>query len=215
MKAVVRKGSDFTLQKFIEMREEISGRYQSSSVFRLQQRVRHVEGRRRISNLEVDNDERGDVPGWVLVVLMTTGLVTAIWTIAAPRLSTILRNSLDAMKSLKGDEYESSDEGSVEAGLTLIPTTAFFLLVMQLVITGSFQVMETIDLQSTLRRTALFGSEGSEFAFAHSRIVNQKSAEIPGGGELLIAESVTRVPTISSLAPKNVGASSHVIVVRE
>ena len=30
-------------------------------------------------------DERGDVPGWVLVVLMTTGLVTAIWTIAAPR----------------------------------------------------------------------------------------------------------------------------------
>jgi len=31
--------------------------------------------------------ERGDVPGWVLVVLMTTGLVTAIWTIAAPRLS--------------------------------------------------------------------------------------------------------------------------------
>jgi len=101
MKAVVRKGSDFTLQKFIEMREEISGRYQSSSVFRLQQRVRHVEGRRRISNLEVDNDERGDVPGWVLVVLMTTGLVTAIWTIAAPRLSTILRNSLDAMNGIR------------------------------------------------------------------------------------------------------------------
>ena len=42
-------------------------------------------------------DERGDVPGWVLVVLMTTGLVTAIWTIAAPRLTAILKNSLDAM----------------------------------------------------------------------------------------------------------------------
>ena len=25
-------------------------------------------------------NDRGDVPGWVLVVLMTTGLVTAIWT---------------------------------------------------------------------------------------------------------------------------------------
>ncbi|MTA06808.1 MAG: hypothetical protein F2522_03960, partial [Actinobacteria bacterium] len=36
------------------------------------------------------NNERGDVPGWVLVVLMTTGLVTAIWTIAAPRLTAIL-----------------------------------------------------------------------------------------------------------------------------
>ena len=43
----------------------------------------------------------GDVPGWVLVVLMTTGLVTAIWTIAAPRLSTILRNSLDAMNGIR------------------------------------------------------------------------------------------------------------------
>ena len=92
MKAVVRKGLDLTSRKFIEMREEISDRYQSSSVFRLRQRVR---------NLDVDHDERGDVPGWVLVVLMTTGLVTAIWTIAAPRLSTILRNSLDAMNGIR------------------------------------------------------------------------------------------------------------------
>jgi len=46
-------------------------------------------------------NERGDVPGWVLVVLMTTGLVTAIWTIAAPRLTTILKNSLDAMNGIR------------------------------------------------------------------------------------------------------------------
>jgi len=46
-------------------------------------------------------DERGDVPGWVLVVLMTTGLVTAIWTIAAPRLTAILKNSLDAMNGIR------------------------------------------------------------------------------------------------------------------
>jgi hypothetical protein len=46
------------------------------------------------------SDDRGDVPGWVLVVLMTTGLVTALWTIAAPRLSAILRNSLDAMNGI-------------------------------------------------------------------------------------------------------------------
>ena len=46
-------------------------------------------------------DQRGDIPGWVLVVLMTTGLVTAIWTIAAPRLSSILRNSLDAMNAIR------------------------------------------------------------------------------------------------------------------
>jgi len=46
-------------------------------------------------------DERGDVPGWVLVVLMTTGLVTALWTIAAPRLTAILKNSLDSMNGIR------------------------------------------------------------------------------------------------------------------
>ena len=46
-------------------------------------------------------DERGDVPGWVLVVLMTTGLVTAILTIASPRLSAILKNSLDSMNGIR------------------------------------------------------------------------------------------------------------------
>ena len=47
------------------------------------------------------SDNRGDVPGWVLVVLMTTGLVTALWTIAAPRLTAILKNSLDAMNGIR------------------------------------------------------------------------------------------------------------------
>ena len=46
-------------------------------------------------------DSRGDVPGWVLVVLMTTALVTGIWSIAAPKLTTILRNSLDAMGGIR------------------------------------------------------------------------------------------------------------------
>ena len=46
-------------------------------------------------------EERGDVPGWVLVVLMTTGLVTGIWTVAEPRLSSILKNSLDNMNSIR------------------------------------------------------------------------------------------------------------------
>lgn len=45
--------------------------------------------------------ERGDVPGWVLVVLMTTGLVTGIWTVAQPRLSSILKNSLDNMNGIR------------------------------------------------------------------------------------------------------------------
>lgn len=55
----------------------------------------------KMKYVKMMKDERGDVPGWVLVVLMTTGLVTAIWTIAAPRLSAILKNSLDAMNGIR------------------------------------------------------------------------------------------------------------------
>ncbi len=86
------KATDNIFRKFILIREAITSSYQSSSLFHFKERV-------RISNY--DHKERGDVPGWVLVVLMTTGLVTAIWTIAAPRLSTILKNSLDAMNGIR------------------------------------------------------------------------------------------------------------------
>jgi len=58
-----------------------------------------VEIRDRMQTLI--KDERGDVPGWVLVVLMTAGLVTGIWTLAAPRLNLILRNSLDSMNAIR------------------------------------------------------------------------------------------------------------------
>lgn len=55
----------------------------------------------RSSQRETCVGERGDVPGWVLVVLMTAGLVTGIWTVAAPRLNQILRTSLDSMNSIR------------------------------------------------------------------------------------------------------------------
>lgn len=50
---------------------------------------------------ELARDERGDVPGWVLIVLMTTGLVTGIWAIAKPNLTNILQNSLNSMNGIK------------------------------------------------------------------------------------------------------------------
>ncbi len=49
----------------------------------------------------IKGESRADVPGWVLVVLMTTALVTGIWSIAAPKLTTILRNSLDSMGGIR------------------------------------------------------------------------------------------------------------------
>ena len=44
-------------------------------------------------------DERGDVPGWVLITVMTAGLVAALWAIAGPQLSQMLR---DALQSVRG-----------------------------------------------------------------------------------------------------------------
>lgn len=70
-----------------------------SSVICIKSKMRAVRESRYAHDLV--GSERGDVPGWVLVVLMTTGLVTAIWTIAAPRLTAILRNSLDSMNGIR------------------------------------------------------------------------------------------------------------------
>lgn len=47
--------------------------------------------------LELAHDERGDVPGWVLVTVMTAGLVTALWLIADSQLKTIFANALNAV----------------------------------------------------------------------------------------------------------------------
>lgn len=35
------------------------------------------------------NNERGDVPGWVLITLMTAGMVVLLWAVAAPALTGI------------------------------------------------------------------------------------------------------------------------------
>jgi hypothetical protein len=43
--------------------------------------------------------ERGDVPGWVLITVMTAGLVVAIWTIAGPKLSEMLEKALDSVSN--------------------------------------------------------------------------------------------------------------------
>jgi hypothetical protein len=39
--------------------------------------------------------DRGDVPGWVLVTIMTAGLVVALWAIAGKRLGELFSNALD------------------------------------------------------------------------------------------------------------------------
>ena len=39
-------------------------------------------------------DERGDVPGWVLVTLMTAGLVVSLWAVAGPALTQVFNDAI-------------------------------------------------------------------------------------------------------------------------
>nr|WP_314844086.1 hypothetical protein [uncultured Microbacterium sp.] len=45
-------------------------------------------------------DERGDVPGWVLVTLMTAGLVVLIWAVAGPALSALFEQAIQRVSGL-------------------------------------------------------------------------------------------------------------------
>ncbi len=40
--------------------------------------------------------QRGDVPGWVLITIMTAGIVAVLWQFAEPYLRDVLASSLDS-----------------------------------------------------------------------------------------------------------------------
>ena len=46
-----------------------------------------------------ERDDRGDIPGWVLITIMTAGLVTLVWGVASDQLSDILKSALNSVKS--------------------------------------------------------------------------------------------------------------------
>ncbi len=46
-----------------------------------------------------ERPDRGDVPGWVLITLMTAGLVVALWALAGEAFSTMFQ---DAMNKVRG-----------------------------------------------------------------------------------------------------------------
>lgn len=39
-------------------------------------------------------NERGDVPGWVLITVMTAGLVALIWALAGPALGVLFEQAI-------------------------------------------------------------------------------------------------------------------------
>ncbi len=51
-------------------------------------------------DLPAGDPERGDVPGWVLVTLMTAGLVVALWAIAGPLLEDAFTQAISSVTGL-------------------------------------------------------------------------------------------------------------------
>jgi hypothetical protein len=52
---------------------------------------------RRLARANLLAGDRGDVPGWVLVAVMTAGLVTAIWLVADDQLTGVLSRALGSV----------------------------------------------------------------------------------------------------------------------
>ncbi len=57
----------------------------------------HQRARAAAERLLTAPRERGDVPGWVLVTLMTAGLVTVLWAVAGVRLEALFTEALDGV----------------------------------------------------------------------------------------------------------------------
>lgn len=51
------------------------------------------------ARLRSGRDERGDVPGWVMVTVMTATLVIAIGKVAEDELTALLRNAISKVTS--------------------------------------------------------------------------------------------------------------------
>jgi hypothetical protein len=59
-------------------------------------RLRAIIGSRGWVPLRSD---RGDVPGWVLITLMTAGLVVALWALAGPALGQVFNQAITRVVS--------------------------------------------------------------------------------------------------------------------
>jgi hypothetical protein len=61
-------------------------------------RLGDVRGRLvRVVRRVASSDDRGDVPGWVLVTLMAAGLVLTLWAAAGPRLEQVFNDAMDSV----------------------------------------------------------------------------------------------------------------------
>lgn len=62
--------------------------------------MRSQPARTSAPTLLADDAERGDVPGWVLVTMMTAGLVVLLWGVAGPALTGLFNQAISSVSGL-------------------------------------------------------------------------------------------------------------------
>ncbi|MFC8683306.1 hypothetical protein ACFT30_17480 [Microbacterium ureisolvens] len=62
--------------------------------------MRRLVSRIRTAGRDLADDDRGDVPGWVLITLMTAGLVVLIWAMAGPALADLFEQAISRVSGL-------------------------------------------------------------------------------------------------------------------
>lgn len=115
------------------------------------------------------------------------------------------------------------DRGSIEAGLTFIPTTAFFLLLVQLITAGSFQLVNRFELQNIVTRQGLgertnqlyLGKGGESSLNLNGEQVELDIKSLPGGGEIVMVNAATQAPRVTDFFKVNLKMNSEAIAVRE
>jgi len=120
----------------------------------------------------------------------------------ASRIANNRRGSVRSTHTSERDSVRSthtSERGSVEAGLAIIPTTLFFLLVLQIVLAGSWQVVERSRLHDLIIKSEISGEEVVADSLGRSRVTVERE-EISGVGDLLRYEVESEIPLFSALS---------------
>ena len=66
----------------------------------MKSRMLRLTARLRAAVQDFAADDRGDVPGWVLITLMTAGLVVVIWALAGPALADLFEQAISRVSGL-------------------------------------------------------------------------------------------------------------------
>ena len=108
------------------------------------------------------------------------------------------RNELELLNPLSLE----LEKGSVEAGLVLIPTTLFFLMVIQIIIVGSWQVIERSNLHDlVIRSNITYG----DVEFVSNKDSGTKSNRSSYAGQLQFDEF--RVNSLTERYARNLSIS--------